>query len=78
VDRIIRILPIVGYLLDDTLVSIALKVTGKLQDPKVEYLPVEEIGSGLLGIMKRTLDLPVKVVAPIIPVSGKKRIGFKK
>jgi len=73
VDRIIRILPIVGYLLDDTLVSIALKVTGKLQDPKVAYLPVEEIGSGLLGIMKRTLDLPVKVVAPIIPVSGKKK-----
>ncbi|MCJ7682761.1 MAG: AsmA-like C-terminal domain-containing protein, partial [Desulfobacteraceae bacterium] len=73
VDRIIRILPLIGYLLDDTLVSIALKVTGKLQDPKVEYLPVEEIGSGLLGIMKRTLDLPVKVVEPIISMEEKKK-----
>ena len=73
VDRIIRILPLIGYLLDDTLVSIALKVTGKLQNPEVEYLPVEEIGSGLLGIMKRTLDLPVKVVEPIIPMEKEKK-----
>ena len=73
VDRIIRILPIVGYLLDDTLISIAMKVTGKLQNPKVEYLPVDEIGSGLLGIMKRTLEVPVKVVEPVIPMGEKKK-----
>lgn len=73
VDRIIRILPLIGYLLDDTLISIAMKVTGKLQDPKVEYLPVDEIGSGLLGIMKRTLEVPVKVVEPIIPIEEKKK-----
>lgn len=73
VDRIIRILPLIGYLLDDTLISIAMKVTGKLQDPKVEYLPVDEIGSGLLGIMKRTLELPVKVVDPIIPIEEEKK-----
>jgi len=73
IDRIIRILPIIGYVLDDTLISIALKVTGKLQDPKVEYLPVDEIGSGLMGIMKRTLEVPVKVVEPIIPMEKKKK-----
>jgi len=73
VDRIIRILPLIGYVLDDKLVSIAMKVTGKLQDPKVEYLPVDEIGSGLLGIMKRTLELPVKVVEPIIPMEKQKK-----
>ena len=73
VDRIIRILPIIGYVLDDTLISIAMKVTGKLQDPKVEYLPADEIGSGLMGIMKRTLEVPVKVVEPIIPMEKKKK-----
>jgi len=73
VDRIIRILPLIGYVLDDTLVSIAMKVTGKFLDPKVEYLPVDEIGSGLLGIMKRTLELPVKVVEPIIPGGKEKK-----
>lgn len=72
VDRIIRILPLIGYVLDDTLISVAMKVTGKLQEPKVEYLPVEEVGSGLLGIMKRTLELPVKVVDPIIPIKKEK------
>ena len=73
VDRIIRILPIIGYVLDDTLISIAMKVTGKLQDPKVEYLPADEIGSGLMGIMKRTLEVPVKVVEPIIPMEKKRK-----
>ena len=73
IDRIIRILPIVGYVLDNTLISIALKVTGKLQDPKVEYLPVDEIGSGLLGIMKRTLEVPISVVEPVIPMEKEKK-----
>jgi len=73
IDRIIRILPIIGYVLDDTLISIALKVTGKLQDPKVEYLPVDEIGSGLMGIMKRTLEVPINVVEPIIPMEKEKK-----
>ena len=73
VDRIIRILPIIGYVLNDKLISIAMKVTGKLQDPKVEYLPVDEIGSGLLGIMKRTLEVPVKVIEPVIPMEEKKK-----
>jgi len=73
VDRIIRILPLIGYVLNDKLVSIAMKVTGKLGDPKVEYLPAGEVGSGLLGIMKRTLEVPIKVVEPIIPVKKEKK-----
>ena len=73
VDRIIRMLPLIGYLLDDTLVSIPIKVTGDLEDPKVEYLPAAEVGAGLLGIMKRTLELPVKVVEPIIPIEKEKK-----
>ena len=73
VDRIIRILPLIGYVLNDKLISIAIKVTGDLEDPKVEYLPAAEIGSGLLGIMKRTLELPIKVVEPVIPIEKEKK-----
>ena len=73
VDRIIRMLPLIGYVLNDKLVSIAIKVTGNLKDPKVEYLPAAEIGSGLFGIMKRTLELPIKVVEPIIPIKEEKK-----
>ncbi|MFH1953611.1 MAG: AsmA-like C-terminal domain-containing protein, partial [Pseudomonadota bacterium] len=67
VDRILRMMPIIGYILDDTLVSIAVKVTGDLEHPKVDYLPAAMVGSGILGIMQRTLEVPVKVVEPIIP-----------
>ena len=72
-DRIIKMLPLIGYLLNDTLVSIAIKVTGDLENPEVEYLPAAEVGSGILGIMRRTLEVPVKVVEPIIRVEKKKK-----
>ena len=34
--------------------------------PKVIPLSLEAVGSGLLGIMKRTLQLPVKVIQPVL------------
>jgi len=67
VDRILRVMPLIGYILDDTLVSIALKVTGEIRNPKVDYLPASMLESGLLGIMKRTLKAPIKVLTPMIP-----------
>jgi len=67
VDRILRMLPVIGYVMDYTLVSIAIKVTGDVKNPKVDYLPVSALGSGIVGIMKRTLKAPVKVLTPMIP-----------
>ena len=67
VDRVLRILPVIGYILDDTLVSIAIKVTGDINNPKVDYLPASMLGSDVLGIMKRTLKAPVKVLTPLVP-----------
>jgi hypothetical protein len=66
-DRMLRVLPLIGYILDDTLVSIAIKVTGDLKEPDVDYLPAFMLGSGLLGIMERTLMAPVKVLTPMMP-----------
>jgi hypothetical protein len=66
-DRIIRMLPVIGYILDDTLVSIAVKVSGDLKNPKVDYLPASMLGSDLLGIFKRTLKAPLKVLTPVLP-----------
>jgi len=66
-DRIVRMLPVIGYILDNTLVSIAVRVTGDLKNPRVEYLPVSMLESGMRGIMERTLEAPVKVLTPMIP-----------
>lgn len=67
VDRILRRLPILGYILDNTLASIPVRVTGDVKDPKVDYLPASMIGLDLLGIMTRTVDAPLRVLTPMLP-----------
>ena len=71
VDRVIKMTPLVGYLLQGTLVSIPLKVTGDYARPKISILPVSAVGRGLMGIMERTFKLPLKIIEPILP-NGKK------
>ena len=70
-DRLIRLIPVAGYILGGTLISVPIKVDGPMKDPKVRILPFSEIGSGMWGIMKRTLETPVKIVEPLVG-EGKK------
>jgi hypothetical protein len=67
VDSIIQRIPLLRYILGGTLVSIPVKVTGNLGDPDVTPLPPEEIGSGVLGVIRRTLTVPFKVIQPLLP-----------
>jgi hypothetical protein len=67
VDFLISNIPLVGYILKGTLISIPLKVTGDLAEPTIIVLSPTAVGEGLLGIMKRTLSLPVKIIEPVIP-----------
>ncbi len=67
VDYLVNKLPLVGYILEGTLISIPLKVTGDLADPSIVVLSPTAVGEGVLGIMKRTLELPVKIIEPVIP-----------
>jgi hypothetical protein len=66
VDRVVKWTPILGHMLAGTLVSIPVKVTGDIMNPQVKTMPASSVGSGLLGMMKRTFTLPVKVVEPVI------------
>ncbi|MFI5305142.1 MAG: hypothetical protein ACHQYP_10160 [Nitrospiria bacterium] len=50
-----------------TLISIPVQVTGNLEDPKVIPLTPLAIGEDVLGIMKRSLELPFKVIEGNIP-----------
>jgi hypothetical protein len=71
VDWIVKHIPGVGYILDGTLISIPIRIQGDLKDPRIVPLAPGQIGHDLMGIMKRTLKLPFKVVQPIIRGSEK-------
>jgi len=73
VDRVVKMVPIVRHILAGSLVSIPIKISGDLDDPKVETLPASSVGEGLFGIMKRTVTLPVAIVEPVIRADEKKQ-----
>jgi hypothetical protein len=55
--------PIAGYILtgrDKALLSYVYEVTGDLDEPKIEAIPVKALGQGFLGIIKRTLETPLR------------------
>jgi hypothetical protein len=64
VDSVVKRIPGLGYILGGSLVSIPVKVTGTLTDPRVTYLDVSEVESGLVGIMKKAFKYPVKILYP--------------
>jgi len=67
VDRVVKKTPLLKHVLAGTLVSIPLKISGDLSNPKVHTLAPSAMGSGLLGIMKRTFQLPIKIIEPVLP-----------
>ena len=66
VDWVVQRIPIVDYILEGTLISIPVRVQGDLNDPKIVPLDPSLVGSGLVGVMKRTLKLPFKLVQPLV------------
>jgi len=75
IDFVVSKIPVISYILGRKLISIPVKVKGDLDNPEVSYLPVTSVGSGLLGILERTIKLPVKVIEPLIPAEKKKENG---
>ena len=71
VDLVIKYIPIVNIILDGTLVSIPVKVTGSYASPKTTFLEPGAVEKELVGIMERTLKLPLTLIKPIIS-TGKK------
>lgn len=63
---LVQKIPVVRDILDGTLITIAFKVTGKIDDPRVVILPPSAVGEGLVGITKRTLQLPFKIIEPAV------------
>ena len=77
VDQITSHIPIVGYILGDEFISIPVRVRGDLNDPEIIPLSPSAIGGELLGMMKRTLTFPFKLIQPVMPRSGRNK-GIRK
>lgn len=71
VDAIVNMIPLLGDILGGSLISVPVSVKGDLQNPEITILSPAAVGEGLLGILKRTLELPVKVIQPLIPKEQK-------
>ena len=61
VDRVVNKIPIINYIAGGSLISIPLRVKGKLDDITVATMPPSDVGKGLLNIMGRTLKAPFKL-----------------
>jgi len=73
VDRIVKLIPLFGNIMGGTLISIPFRAIGDLRDPDVIPLSPTAVGSGLLGILQRTLKLPITIIQPVLPGSKDKK-----
>ncbi len=71
VNRLVRKIPILGYILGGSLVSIPLKISGNMEDPQITFLSPSAIGSETLGLVERIFKLPIKLVEPVFPPKDK-------
>jgi len=67
-DWIIRKVPLVRYVMNKTFLTVPLRVKGNYRDPSVSFDPAGA-GEGLLGVLGRTLNLPVKILQDVLPAS---------
>ena len=69
VDRIVKNIPIVGGIMGGKLISIPFRAKGELNNPTVIPLSPSAVGSGVLGILERTLKLPISLIQPLLKSS---------
>ncbi len=66
-DRIIRAVPLLGYVLGGRLVGIPIRASGPIADPEVVPMHPAAVGQSVLEMVERALLLPVHIVQPLIP-----------
>ena len=64
-DRIVRKIPVLGYVIGGAFTSIPVGVSGDIRDPLVAPLGPRAVGSEVLGVFERTFKLPGRLVEPL-------------
>jgi hypothetical protein len=75
IDFAVKKIPLVRDILRGNLVAIPVRVRGDLRNPRVSFLPLSAVGSDLIGIMRKTFRLPMKVIQPLRPGEEEKEEG---
>jgi hypothetical protein len=71
-DSVIKKIPLLRDILGGSLITIPVRVKGPFEKLEVDTVPPEAVAEGLVGMMKRTLQAPFKLIEPIIPGTKKK------
>jgi hypothetical protein len=66
-DRVIKRIPIVGSILDGSIIGIPVRLTGSLERPDVTYLSPSAVGAELLRIPVRFLGWPLEAIRLFTP-----------
>ena len=64
-NRLVRNVPVAGYVLGGELLSVPVGVRGDIRDPVVTPLGPQAVTHQLTGILERTLQVPARLLAPL-------------
>lgn len=67
IDKIITSIPFAGWIIggrEKSTVSMYFDIKGPLKDPDITPRPIEGIGKGIYGILKRLIETPAEVLKP--------------
>ncbi len=70
---IIRHIPLVSSIMGGTLISVPVKVSGDASNPEVTFLAPSAVGTRFLNLLENILELPVKIISPILPKEPEKQ-----
>lgn len=68
VDKILSSIPLAGWILtgeEKALITAQFRIQGSARDPQVEAIPISSLSGMVIGIFKRTLGLPEKVIEDV-------------
>jgi hypothetical protein len=67
VDWVVEHVPIIGTILQGTLVAVPVRVKGPAADPEILPMAPSAVGSRIVDIIERILKTPYRLVEPILP-----------
>ena len=71
IDRVVRKIPLIGYVVGGTLTSLPVKVSGDIRSPYVIPLGPGAVANELVGVFQRTLNLPAHLFGLSKPAETK-------
>jgi hypothetical protein len=65
-DTVINKIPLIRQIFQGRLIAIPVRVKGDISNPQVRVLSPSAFSSRTMGIIKRTLKVPVKIIDPVL------------